>query len=104
MADKRYKDMNPEEQRAWMRDYQAKRRGGRSYLAERDAEKLRADRLEVCLAWEAGEISEGTAAKLLGMDRVTARGFKLDAIARGMGYESDEDRMGSQKPILRSVG
>ena len=71
-----------------MREYQAKRRGGRSYLSEMESAQEHARRLEICLAWESGELSEGTAAKLLNMERVVARGFCNDAIARGAGYSN----------------
>ena len=37
----------------------------------------------ILLAWEAGELSEGQAAKALGVDRVTARDRRLSAVERG---------------------
>lgn len=52
-------------------------------IAERNALKVRLKTLEVCLAWEAGDISEGIAARSLGLDRVSARGIRLDAINAG---------------------
>ena len=55
----------------YMRNYMAKRRGTkRSYKTEADAAC-------VLLAWEAAEITEGQAAKLLRMDRVDVRGLRL---------------------------
>lgn len=42
------------------------------------------DRLCILLAWEAGEVSEGNAAKLLRVDRETARERKQAAIANGV--------------------
>lgn len=38
---------------------------------------------DVLIAWAAGEVSEGTAAALLGMDRVAARARLARAVARG---------------------
>lgn len=77
-----------------MREYQAKHRGSkRSYVNEIEdlAEQVR--RLQICLAWEAAEISEGTAAKLLGVERVQARVELQEAIARGVGYDSWDELM-----------
>jgi hypothetical protein len=48
------------------------------------------DDLEVLLAWESGELSEGQACRLLGAasgattEPVTARGMKQEAIARAL--------------------
>jgi hypothetical protein len=42
------------------------------------------DQLLTFLAWEAGEISEGQAVKLLAVDPVTARDMKLIAISAGV--------------------
>ena len=53
---------------------QQKHRGSkRSYLTE-------IEDLKICLAWEAGELSEGQVAKALGYDRVTCRAIAQDAI------------------------
>ena len=71
-----------------MREYQAKRRGGRSYVSEIKALQEQVRRLEICMAWEAGEIGESTAMKLMGIDRLSAREVRLTAIARGLGYET----------------
>lgn len=37
--------------------------------------------LEVLLAWESGELSEGQACRLLGTDPVSARGMRTEAVA-----------------------
>lgn len=37
----------------------------------------------VCLAWEAGELSEGQVARALGVDRVTARELRTLSIENG---------------------
>lgn len=71
--------------------YSVLRRRGKSLRNERDALDAYAKQLEICLAWEAGELSEGRAAKLLGLDRVSARQVKGDAIARGLGYEDFDE-------------
>jgi hypothetical protein len=39
------------------------------------------ERLSVLLAWEAGELSEGQAARALNTDRVTLRGYRQDEIS-----------------------
>lgn len=53
------------------RAYQAKHRGTkRSFVTE-------IENLKVLLAWEAGQISEGWAAKLLKLDRVSLRDLKM---------------------------
>lgn len=87
-----------------MRDYQAKRRGGRSYISEIETLKEQVRQLEICLAWEAGELSEGTAAKMLGMVRVVARGVCNDAIARGAGYETMDELSKAKATRLKSGG
>jgi hypothetical protein len=51
----------------------------RAYRMPRDDD----ERADVLIAWAAGEISEGNAAKLLGMDRVSAREQLQAAIERG---------------------
>lgn len=51
-------------------------RGGRERLPIADAACI-------LLAWEAGELSEGQAAKLLGLDRVSARARRQDMIKQG---------------------
>jgi len=54
-----------------------KHRGSRrSYLTE-------AEDALIILAWQAGELSEGQAARALGLDRVTARDRRIAAIERG---------------------
>lgn len=56
---------------------QQRHRGSRrSYVTE-------IENLKILLAWEAGELSEGQAMKAIGVDRVTARGMKCDAIREG---------------------
>jgi hypothetical protein len=70
---------------------------------EADALRKRIDRLEIMLAWEYGQLSEGTAAKLLGTDRVTVRAEKREAIARGAGFDSWEE-MERYEEGLRSPG
>jgi hypothetical protein len=57
------------------------------FLAARQGESRRADELEVLLAWESGELSEGQTCRLLGdlsggtTDPVTARGMREAALA-----------------------
>src|SRR5688572_15925777 len=54
------------------REYQAKHRGSkRSYVTE-------IEQLKVLLAWEAGRLSEGWAAKVLNLDRVSLRDLRLN--------------------------
>lgn len=73
----------------YMREYQRRRRKGkRSYLSEIEDLTEQVRRLEICLAWEAGELSESTAMKLLGVSRVEAREIRSQGIARGLGYET----------------
>lgn len=60
-----------------MRHYMAQRRGTKRCL------KTEADAACVLLAWEAGEITEGRAAKLLKTDRVSLRGLRLKMIEQG---------------------
>lgn len=56
---------------------QQKHRGSRrSYVTE-------IENLQVLLAWEAGRLSEGQAARALDVDRVTLRGMKIDAVSAG---------------------
>jgi hypothetical protein len=43
----------------------------------------RVSNLHILLAWEAGEMTEEQAARLLGVDRLAARQMKLDAIETG---------------------
>ena len=62
----------------YMREYQAQRRGTKRSL------KSEADSACILLAWEAGKISEGQAAKLMGVDRVTARDRKITMINQGI--------------------
>lgn len=60
-----------------MRLYQQKCRGGkRSPVTE-------VEDLKICLAWEAGELSEGQATTAMGYDRVACRGILQDAIMEG---------------------
>lgn len=47
-------------------------------------EQLTIEDLQVLLAWEAGELSEGQAAKTLGLDRVAARDLRLGQIQAGV--------------------
>lgn len=59
---------------------QQKHRGSRrSYVTE-------VENLQVLLAWEARALSEGQAARAIGVDRVTLRGMKLDAVKAGEGF------------------
>lgn len=60
-----------DEKRRQDRQYQAKHRGTkRSFVTE-------IENLKVLLAWEAGQISEGWAAKILKLDRVSLRDLRL---------------------------
>ena len=54
--------------------------GGRTPLAS----PWEADRMRVLLGWEAGEISEGTARRLLGLDVVSCRDLLAQAIKAGV--------------------
>jgi hypothetical protein len=42
------------------------------------------ERLQVLLAWEAGEVSEGVASKLLGVGRIEAREMRIAAVQDGL--------------------
>ncbi len=42
-----------------------------------------ADQMRIILAWEAGELSEGLAARLLGLEIVELRELRLEAVAAG---------------------
>ena len=76
--DRKPTGLDTTDRQRYMREYQARRRGTkRSYKSE-------ADSACVLLAWEAGEITEGVAAKLLGIDRVSARERKQCMIMRGV--------------------
>lgn len=55
---------------------QRERGSSRSYVTE-------IEDLKILLAWEAGELSEGQAMKALGVDRVSARVKKQEAIKEG---------------------
>jgi hypothetical protein len=69
--------MEPERKRRLDRLSQQKHRDSkRSYVTE-------IENLQIILAWEAGELSEGQAAKALEVDRVTARDMRLRAIQAG---------------------
>lgn len=48
-----------------------------------DNSQKHADLMDVLLAWEAGEISEGIACKTLGMERVRMRGAKMLCVEAG---------------------
>mgnify|MGYP003344296207 CR=1 FL=1 len=56
---------------------QAKIRGSHSYKTEME-------NLQILLAWEAAELSEGQAAKALDMDRVSLRMLKEASIKSGI--------------------
>lgn len=57
--------------------YQRRHRGGKRSASDES------ENAAIMLAWEAGEITEGQAAKALGVDRVSAREMKLKAVALG---------------------
>ena len=67
MADKKRSD----------RIAQQKHRGSkRSYVTE-------IENLQIIIAWQAGELSEGMAAKIMGVDRLTLRTMRDKAISAG---------------------
>jgi len=68
-------DRQTPEKRRLDRAYQRNHRGSkRSYVTE-------IENLRVLLAWEAGELSEGQAAKRLGLDRIDLRDMRIKVIA-----------------------
>lgn len=73
----------------YMRSYQAMRRGSVSY-------KTLAEDAAVLIAYAAGEVSEGRAAKSLGVDRLELRGRyrqALDLAAKRCGVEVADERL-----------
>ena len=69
--------MSPKQQRL-ARLYQGKSRGdSRSYKTE-------LENVQLLLAWEAGDLSEGQVATMLGVDRVSLRMMRDGAKAAGM--------------------
>ena len=63
------------ERTRYNRTYMARRRGGRSYIDELEAIQRR-----ICEFWDAGQLTEGQAANLLGLDRFSARGLRLELL------------------------
>ena len=57
---------------------QKERGSKRSYVTE-------IENLKIILAWEAGELSEGQAARAIQVDRVTLRDMRIEAINSGEG-------------------
>ena len=68
---------DPVQQRR-MRAYQAKSRGDRRSF------KTELENAQILLAWDAGDLSEGQAAKALDVDRLTARVMRDDMLAAGL--------------------
>ena len=69
--------MNAKQQRL-ARLYQSKSRG------DRRSYKTELENVQLLLAWEAGDLSEGQVAKILGVDRVSPRMIREGAVAAGM--------------------
>ena len=69
--------MNAKKQRL-ARLYQGKSRG------DRRSYKTELENLQLLLAWEAGDLSEGQVANMLDVDRVALRMMREGAIAAGM--------------------
>lgn len=69
--------MNAKKQRL-ARLYQGKSRG------DRRSYKTELENLQILLAWEAGDLSEGQVANMLDVDRVALRMMREGAIAAGM--------------------
>lgn len=67
---------------------QKERGSKRSYVTE-------IEDLKILLAWEAGELSEGQASKILGIDRIAARIKRDEAVADGIAYV--ESRQSAQR-------
>lgn len=70
-------------QRRAMRGYQAKARGTRQSFATLYENAL------IVLAWERAELSEGQAAKALGLDRLSARILRDDLVLAGIRIGSE---------------
>jgi len=66
--------------------YQGKSRG------DRRSYKTELENVQILLAWESGELSEGQVARLLGVDRVSLRMMREGAIAAGMKIGEQLDR------------
>lgn len=64
-------------QRRTERLYQRRHRGDKHSASDE------AENAAIVVAWEAGEVTEGQAARALGLDRVSARELKLKTIALG---------------------
>ncbi len=58
--------------------YQGKSRG------DRRSYKTELENVQILLAWEAGEMSEGQVANMLNVDRVSLRMMREGAVAEGM--------------------
>lgn len=69
--------MNAKKQRL-ARLYQGKSRG------DRRSYKTELENVQLLLAWEAGELSEGQVSNMLGVDRVSLRMMREGAVAAGM--------------------
>lgn len=48
--------------------------------------RMEIERLTILLGWEAGELSEGQAARLLGLDRLALRRKRQDVLERAASY------------------
>lgn len=74
--------MNQKQQRL-ARLYQGKSRG------DRRSYKTELENVQLLLAWESGDLSEGQVSSMLGVDRVSLRMMREGAVAAGMALAGD---------------
>jgi hypothetical protein len=58
---------------------------------------------DILIAWAEGELSEGAVSEITGVDRITLRGMKLDAIDRALAYAGPILESNARRTVLTAL-